>query len=69
MRVESEREIDDCVIAQANDELAWTDAQTEKCRSTRRYSEESLEMLKRVSKLEPNKVTRTRITGKIINND
>lgn len=49
----SEKEIDGLVIAQANDENAWTDIQSVKNRAQRGSREKFLQALSKVPKVEP----------------
>ncbi|HEY0459418.1 MAG TPA: hypothetical protein VGC97_09800 [Pyrinomonadaceae bacterium] len=58
MKVKNEREIDETVIAQADDEKAWTDIQIVKKRAQRGSREKFLQALSKVPKVEPDEADR-----------
>ena len=53
MKVKDEKEIDETVIAQADDETAWTNIQVVKNRAKRGSREKLLQALSKVPKVEP----------------
>ncbi len=53
MKAKNEKEIDEKVIAQAEDEKAWTDWQVVKNRARRGSREKFLKALSKVPKVEP----------------
>ncbi len=58
MKVKDEKEIDETVIAQADDENAWTDIQVVKNRAKRGSREKFLQALSKVPKVEPDEADR-----------
>ena len=58
MKVKNEKEIDEIVIAQADDEKAWTDIQVVKNRAKRGSREKFLKALSKVPKVEPDEEDR-----------
>ena len=58
MKVKDEKEIDEIVIAQADNETAWTDIQVIKNRAKRGSREKFLKALSKVPKVEPDEEDR-----------